>query len=226
MEKSDIHKLIDTKEPAWPLVESWIAQAQNPVEILPTNRFQGEQTLLRLQITTRSPMGAIALQTGGIFVYHGWLRFLGAGNHKMKGNLLTWNGIGNDAIKTPLEKAFVIGFDVIGGFFAINGGAFPGKLGNVFYLAPDTLEWEDLDKSYSDTFYWALMGDLDKFYGTMMWQGWESDISNIVGDLGILVYPPFWSSALTTTPKSRKTVPMVELWNLYLSNKQSGPSRI
>ena len=30
--------------------------------------------------------------------------------------------------------------DVSGGFFAINGGAFRGKAGNVFYYAPDSDE--------------------------------------------------------------------------------------
>mgnify|MGYP000969392700 FL=1 len=30
--------------------------------------------------------------------------------------------------------------DVLGGFFEINGGAFDGKAGNIFYYAPDSGE--------------------------------------------------------------------------------------
>jgi len=36
-----------------------------------------------------------------------------------------------------------------GGFFAVNGGAFGGKAGNVFYYAPDSGEWEDTQLGYS-----------------------------------------------------------------------------
>lgn len=38
--------------------------------------------------------------------------------------------------------------DILGGFFAINGGAFGGKACNVFYYAPDSGEWEDTQLSY------------------------------------------------------------------------------
>ncbi|WP_211344408.1 DUF2625 family protein [Paenibacillus lentus] len=38
----------------------------------------------------------------------------------------------------------------------MNGGAFEGRLGEIFYLAPDTLEWESLDMQYSDFLNWAF----------------------------------------------------------------------
>ncbi|WP_257638033.1 DUF2625 family protein [Campylobacter concisus] len=39
--------------------------------------------------------------------------------------------------------------DVLDGFFAINGGAFGGKAGNVFYCVPDSGKWEDAQLGYS-----------------------------------------------------------------------------
>ena len=42
--------------------------------------------------------------------------------------------------------------DVLGGFFAINGGAFGGKAGNIFYYAPDSSKWEDTQLGYSQFF--------------------------------------------------------------------------
>ena len=55
-----LHELINDNEPAWPLVEQWIGEAVVPVEVLPADRAAGEAALYATQVTTRSPMGAIA----------------------------------------------------------------------------------------------------------------------------------------------------------------------
>ena len=49
--------------------------------------------------------------------------------------------------------------DIWGGFFAINGGAFDGKAGNVFYYAPDSSKLEDTQLSYSR----FLLGTLRRY---------------------------------------------------------------
>src|SRR5947208_16506614 len=73
-----LDELIDKKEPGIELVRSWIRAATNPVEELRVERADGERALVALQVTSRSPMGAIALETGGLLVDHGWIRVLGA----------------------------------------------------------------------------------------------------------------------------------------------------
>ena len=40
--------------------------------------------------------------------------------------------------------------DAVGGFFAINGDAFDGPHGDVWYLAPVTLAWETCGMGYAD----------------------------------------------------------------------------
>src|SRR5262249_12270888 len=72
---------IDRKEPAWPLVQEWIGDASVPVEVLPADAAAGDAALYATQVTTRSPMGAIAHEAAGIFIDNGWLRVLGAGKH-------------------------------------------------------------------------------------------------------------------------------------------------
>jgi hypothetical protein len=64
-------------DPAWPLVLSWVREARHQVEVLPVERARAEDVLVALQVTTRSPMGALALETGGLLVGGGWLRILG-----------------------------------------------------------------------------------------------------------------------------------------------------
>ncbi len=173
--------------------------------------------LLHLQVTTRSPMGAIALETGGILIDRGWLRFLGSGHERMRGSLLTWNANGGMIESHLLKNAFIVAHDVVGGFFALNGGAFAGKLGTAFYFAPDTLKWEDTKKSYSDLLSWALSGDVGLFYQSMRWPDWENDISSLSGDRGISIFPfLFTEKGIPVSERSRRSVPLDELWRLHL----------
>jgi hypothetical protein len=60
MQKRTLKDLINTVDPAWPHVQEKITSARNKVEVLPANREQGEAALLHLQVTTRSPLGAMA----------------------------------------------------------------------------------------------------------------------------------------------------------------------
>ncbi len=126
MERRELAELIDTGDPAWPIIRERFAAALNGVEILPVERAHGERALLHLQVTNRSPLGAVALMTGGILFDRGWLRFLGAGGSRMQGSLLTWRGQGDGAIADPQRGILIVAHDAVGGFFAINGGGLPG----------------------------------------------------------------------------------------------------
>src|SRR5258708_2083544 len=128
MSEQDFEKQANMTDSSWPLVQRWISSARNSVEVLNSDRKLGEAVLHQLRITSRSPMGAIALETGGIFFDHGWLRFLGSRTERMRGNLLSWNGIGNGAVGNKLRNAYIVPHDIVGGFFAINGGEFLGTL--------------------------------------------------------------------------------------------------
>src|SRR5579864_8923428 len=87
-----LQELINTADPAWPLVQQWIAEAKNPVEVLPPiSDAKREASLLATQVTTRSPMGAVIYETGGILVDGGWLRILGSGNARLPRSVADWN---------------------------------------------------------------------------------------------------------------------------------------
>ena len=51
-----------------------------------------------------------------------------------------------------MPSYLLVADDVLGGFFAINGGAFGDKAGNVFYYAPDSSKLKDTQLSYSRIF--------------------------------------------------------------------------
>jgi hypothetical protein len=206
--RRSLDELINTQEPGLDFVRELIAEATNSVEILPCAPADGARTLLAMQVTTRSPMGAIAHGTGGLLVDHGWVRVLGAGCPRLPRDLATWNRI--DQTERRLPGALLVGDDAIGGFFALNGGALPGPLGNLHYFAPDSLEWEDMGDSYSGWLQLLFEGDLGAL--SERWPGWAVDSDALAGDRAFSIAPPLWAQGPPIGERDRRAVPVDELW--------------
>ena len=160
----NLNELLAAPNPAWPLVQSWIAEASNPVEVLPPHKESRAESLLAIQVTVGSVLGAFACETGGLLVDHGWVRVLGSGHPRLTRSVASWN-TGRTIRQPGQTPPFVlVADDVLGGFFAINGGAFDAEPGLVCYFTPDSLEWESLEIPHSEFVMWLLSGDLAKFY--------------------------------------------------------------
>ena len=144
-----LDELIDTNEPGWALIEEWLKEAKNDYEILPRDESRAQSELLGLQVTTRSPMGALAYGCGGIVIDGGWLRLLGSGCEQMNRGIYSFNLGKSFSEAGQMPGYLLVADDILGGFFAVNGGAFGGKAGNIFYYAPDSSEWEDTQLGYS-----------------------------------------------------------------------------
>ncbi|MHC1684697.1 MAG: DUF2625 family protein [Clostridiaceae bacterium] len=213
-----INELIDENQAGWKLIEEWLTEAENKVEILKTTKSKAEEVLYDLQVTTKSPLGAIAYNTGGILVNNGWIRILGSGTKDFKRDISNWNNLNAENLR--LEKAFLVADDILGGFFAINGGLFEGEIGHIFYLAPDTLQWENLEIWFSEFIHWTFVGDLNKFYELFMWPEWENEVKDISIDFGISIYPFLWAEGEEVEKRSRKVVPIEELWNVTIDNRK------
>jgi hypothetical protein len=205
--------LLHGRDPAWPEVQRWLNTSPRTVEVLQSDRKQGELNLLYLHASIESALGAVALETGGILLHHGWLRLVGSGSERMPYDFITWN-TSREGYQA-FDGGIIVAFDAIGGFFAINVGAFPGELGDIFYLAPGTLRWQALSMTYSHFLYWVANGDLPGFYADARWPGWEIEVAALTGDRGISIYPPLWANSSTPMQeRSRRVVPILELWNL------------
>ena len=209
-----ISELINNEEPGWDLVSEWIKEATNSIDVLPKNENEAETALYHTQVTTRSPMGAIIYETGGILVDHGWIRILGSGNDKLNRTLPNWNKgkTFNEFGEKP--SIFLIADDVVGGFFGINGGILGEDLGKVYYFAPDSLEWEPMDMGYSDFLWWTFTGDLSGFYDNVRWTNWEKEMQEVNGNQGFLFFPFLWTKHDSINDLSRKAVPISEIWEL------------
>jgi hypothetical protein len=216
-----VEELINTKEPGWPVVQGWIKEATNKVEILSGDSVKGREALYKTQVTTRSPMGAIIYSTGGILIDHGWIRILGSGNSRLNRSLPDWNkGISiNEFGEQP--PFLLIADDVVGGYFAINGGAFGEDFGKVYYLAPDNLKWESLGMTYTEFLFFCFNGKLDKFYKSLRWKNWEKEVAALDGNEVFNFYPFLWTKEGKNIDKcSRKNVPIHEQYQLNINMRK------
>lgn len=212
-----LSELIDTDDPAWPEVQEWIAGATNAVEVLPVNEADRDAALHAIQVTTRSPMGAIVYETGGLLIDHGWLRILGSGHSRLPRSLASWNE-GRTMFGDEQPPGYLlVADDVLGGFFAINGGSLGQEMGSVFYFAPDTADWECLDYSYSQFIFWCLQGNLAGFYESLRWPGWEQEISTVGGDQAVFVFPFLFTKGPSIAERQRSVVPLSEIFSIHFS---------
>lgn len=215
-------------DPAWPIVVKQAASAPNGAVVLPiVSDAQRKACLEALQVTTRSTLGAIGHETGGILVAHGFVRLLGSGSPRLTRQLCAWNY----ELGVALNRFMIVADDVVGGVFAVEGGS--GELGpvpgRVHYFAPDSLEWEDTELGFTDFVTWTFEGDLAAFYESMRWPGWEKDVAAISADQTFSFVPPMWTEGAGTpmAARDRRAVPAKELWLLQqeLVSKVTAPRR-
>lgn len=181
----DIERLIAVDDPAWPHLQQ--ALAESDVIALPVDSERGQRSLWGLQVSAASTMGAVALHTGGIVAEHGWVRLYGGGSEDMP-SIAEANGLSGPVSAPP--GALVVGHDVLGGLFAIDGGALGIAPGGICYFGPDTLAWEGLDGGYSAFLGAALGGGLEVVFESLSWPGWQEDVASLALSQGIALYPP------------------------------------
>ena len=213
-----LEELISKEEPGWDLVQEWMQEATNLYEVLPRDAKRAEAELLNAQVTTRSPMGAILYETGGILINKGWIRILGSGCERLDRGMFQWNkGKTFENYGEP-PAYLLVADDILGGLFAINGGAFGQEgLGQMYYLAPDTLSWEPMNCGYSEFVSWTLGGDIHMFYEPFYWDGWQEEVSKLNGNQVFSFFPFLWTKeGQQIEAVSRKVVPIEESYHLTM----------
>ncbi|MFC4123027.1 DUF2625 family protein [Nonomuraea zeae] len=221
----ELDELIDVDDPAWPELRELLATAAVPLRTLPVDRGEAHRSVLQLQVTARSFLGALALNTGGLIVDDGWVRVFGGGS-----------GGGGDVLPSLAQvnqfpavfdpgwrpaAGLVVGHDVLGGVFAVNGpdpaaAGRPGEPGQVTYFAPDTLEWESMEMSHSAWTSWLLSDRPARFYEGLRWPGWRPEAAALASSLGITVHPCLWSEEARAdlAATTRAAVPMRQVLGL------------
>lgn len=124
-----VGQLRDVEQQAWPAVLAASEQELVTVVVLPVDATRGEEALHRLQVSTGSTLGALAVHCGGLLVDNGWLRILGGGSGELP-DLASANSLPPAAQGSP-PPHLVVAYDVLGGVFAVDGGGLgvaPGEV--------------------------------------------------------------------------------------------------
>ena len=215
----ELSELTNVADPAWPELHAELSAG--PVWLFPGDPRQGQDCLYRLQVTAASALGALVLHSGGLAVDGGWLRvFGGAAVPGGPPSLAQVNRM-FDPNWRP-EAGLIVGHDVLGGVFALNGvnpPAFgrPGEPGQMVYFAPDTLEWQELEVGHSTWLSWLASGGTAQFYADLRWPGWENEIRVLAPWQGLAVYPFLWSeeAQANLAATTRRPVPMPEILGMH-----------
>ncbi|MEU8284681.1 DUF2625 family protein [Micromonospora sp. NPDC048905] len=194
------------EQSAWAEISALAAAAPYPVEVLPVNLERAAACLAALEVTTRSWLGAVVANSGGLVIDHGWLRVLGGGHDALPDVA---------AEMVPGTARLVVAFDVMGGQFAWLQ-AEPGVRPTVHYFGPEDVAWQDLELGYGDWLEAMLAGSLTDFYEGLRWPGWEVEVANVALDQGIHTLPPPWTrEGKDLSVVSRKPIPLAELVSIH-----------
>lgn len=206
-----VKELVDSENHAWMEVKDILNKGKNSYAIVAAEPEAAADTLYRLQVSTKSYLGTVAYETEGILFDHGWITLLGAGGTSIHGSLASWNGLRENTAVPALQGMLVVAYDAAGGFFALNTGKF-GRDGHVYYYAPDTLEWESTELAYSGFLGWLAEGDLELFYQTFRWEGWQEEIRKLQPGQVFAYYPPLWSREGGGETSRKAPVAVEEAW--------------
>lgn len=216
-----LHELINKTDPAWPLVKKWIDSAKNKIEILEIDSAKAKEALYNTQVSTYSTLGSVIYNTGGIMVDNGWIRILGSGSRRLNRSVAEWNK--GKSIKEYGDKPeyLLVADDAAGGFFAVNYGAFGTDLKNIYYLAPNSLNWEPLGYGYGEFILFCFDSDLSKFYKGLRWATWSQFIANLDGSKSYSFRPYLWSEEGTDIEKcTRKLVSTEDLFKFNIEKQK------
>lgn len=213
-----VEYLTDVEDPAWPEILSQVANSH--AHILPVEQARGFKEIHDLQVTTRSYMGAMALNCGGIMTNNGWLRLLGGGSKELP-SIAQASGL----IDEPVG-ALIVGYDVTGGVFAVDGGGLGFAPGSICYYAIDTFEWQEFDLTHSQFISWALEGtNFQGFYQDLLWDGWEKQLSTLPSNYGFNLFPPPSTNLWRDYPsRTAHPVPLKEIAIAYTGIDLTSPN--
>ncbi len=177
----------------------------------------GAKVVKDLSLNEKTTFATIIYNTAGITI-NKTIRLLGQGNNEVV-SILNVNAIEN-GVPTTIKGRLIVATDIFGGMYAMNVVEIDGAIGEIFYFAPDTLNWEPLKMKYSQFLMWTVNGNTNEFYSSMKWSDWEKYADSTGFNQGILIYPFLWSKEINIETATKKIVPFAELINVNMDYRR------
>lgn len=188
-------------------------ESEYSIQIYETNTKKAEYTLNKLQITTHSVLGSVINFSSGITIDN-WIRVLGSTGMVKNRDILSWNTTAQNDTVNHFSDRLIVADDAIGGIFAMDLSPVKGKKGEIWYFAPDSLQWENLNIQYSEFIPWTFGNGMEQFYQGMRWSNWRNDVKTVGFNEGILIYPFLWSKECDIETADKKIVSIEELYKI------------
>lgn len=136
------------------------------------------------------------IRCGGIIVDN-WIRLYGCGEL----NVIEKNEKYNSSNVVDI----LMGEDILGGLFGLRDRC-------VYYFAPDTNEWENLEVYYTQFMDWLVNkpNAVNQFYELFRWNTWKEDCKNLKLSEGYHFYP-LLQSKCNIEKRNRKIISIDEL---------------
>ena len=163
----------------------------------------------KLGVEEDTAVGQVITNIKGIIIDN-TIRILGSGRKNELASIEEYN---YEVSKYLGKDIFIIADDVFGGIFALKKDNINAD-GMIYYLAPDTLEWENLEITYFEFLSFFLSNKSQAFYKTFIWSTFSEDVKSIKYNQGILIYPYLWAKECNVETASKKIVPLIELIQL------------
>lgn len=211
-------ELIEVDDPAVEGIRKWVDASEREVVLGSPARESSELSLERIGVSRRSTLGGVIFDLGSIVV-DGWLRILGSDFSDRSRSIDLWNGIpspGRPPQRVP--GILLIADDIVGGLYAISDGKLASaKRGTICYYSPGALEWISMRVGYTAFVSWVLTGSFPKWRDKYTWDGWRGEAVQIGFDEALSVYPFLFSAGRPIKDRSRRRVPVGELFSLYVN---------
>lgn len=184
----------------WNEIEDMFRKSQNTVYVEKANG-DTKEILEQLVINEQSVLGQIVLNISQIEV-NGYLRVLGGDSIADL----------NEAVKKYYKgNKLIVAYDIFGGIYAIGNGDFGGDTRDIWYFAPNSLEWESLGINYPQFIAWICSENVKAFYIDFKWNGIEDIIKDTKNNQAIMIYPFLWANECNIETAKKTIVPLEEL---------------
>ena len=178
----------------WDGLLKYFDQSPNKIEVS-ISESNKKMNLSQIDIGENTTIGLITHHCALLRV-NGYLRIWGSGDNINHRNIVD----SNDEFREYFggNKVFIAD-DIWGGCYAISNGDFPGSPQYIWYYAPDTLQWENLEVTYCQFIRWVASTGIADFYKSFLWDKTFSLIDKISFEQGLSIYPPLWSKECDCT---------------------------